>query len=276
MSVESSTSGKPLSARKRVRMERRQTIAAYVLDKGVATPHELTEVTGASLMTVHRDLDELARRGLLRKFHGGVSAQPSSVFESSSDYRLNVQAVDKEALAAAALERLESGMSMMLDTSSTNVFLARQLAEREAMQLTVITNYVPILQELRDCEGVRLIMVGGDFNRNYDSFFGLGAIAMTESLRVDVAILSTSAMTVEETFHQDQDIVAMKRAMMAAADRRILLMDRTKLRRVALHRLAPTAAFDELLLAEPDDTAFVEAVSKQVHTEVIPVEQSLR
>lgn len=269
-------SGNRLSARSRLRLERRQAIADYVLQHGVATPQELTEVTGASLMTVHRDLDELARRGLIRKFHGGVSAQPSSVFESSSDYRLNVQAEDKEALASAAAQRIESGMSVMLDTSSTNVFLARRFAEQELMQLTVITNYVPILQTLRDCEGLRVIMIGGDFNRNYDSFFGMDAVAMTESLRVDVAILSTSAMTAAETFHQDEDIVTMKRAMMASADSRLLLMDRTKLRRVALHRLAPTEDFDELLLADPEDPEFVRDVSKKVRTEVVPVESGGR
>src|SRR5690625_741604 len=96
-------SGGHLSARSRARMERQQTIADYVLAKGVATPNELTEVAGASLMTVHRDLDELARRGLLRKFHGGVSAQPSSVFEGRSAYRLDVQYELVEALVAVGI-----------------------------------------------------------------------------------------------------------------------------------------------------------------------------
>ncbi|HLS64144.1 MAG TPA: DeoR/GlpR family DNA-binding transcription regulator [Ruania sp.] len=251
-------------------MERQQTIADYVLAKGVATPNELTEVAGASLMTVHRDLDELARRGLLRKFHGGVSAQPSSVFESSSAYRLNVQSEHKEALAAEALKRIESGMSIMLDTSSTNVFLARLIARRE-MQLTVLTNYLPILQTLRSSEGVDLIVIGGKFNPNHDAFFGMDAVAMTESLHVNLAVLSTSAMTAEQTYHQDQDIVTMKRAMIAAADRRILLMDPTKIERTALHGLAPSDAFDELLLTDPGDTDFSRAVAEHVPTVLVPL-----
>src|SRR5690625_2576683 len=96
-------SGGHLSARSRARMERQQTIADYVLAKGVATPNELTEVAGASLMTVHRDLDELARRGLLRKFHGGVAAPPASGLEGSSAIRLDARAGHEEARAAEAL-----------------------------------------------------------------------------------------------------------------------------------------------------------------------------
>lgn len=263
--------GRPLSARTRARMERRQTISDYVLEKGVATPNELIDVTGASLMTVHRDLDELARRGLLRKFHGGVSAHPSSVFESSSAYRLSVQSEHKEALAAAVLPQIEPGMSIMLDTSSTNVFLARRIARLEPMQLTVISNYLPILQTLRNCEGIDLIMIGGSFNPNYDAFFGMDAVAMTESFRVNLGVLSTSAMTPEETYHQDEGIVTIKRAMMAAADRRILLMDPTKIERTALHRMAPSRSFDELLLTDPGESDFVSAVAENVPTRVIAV-----
>ncbi|HLS15156.1 MAG TPA: DeoR/GlpR family DNA-binding transcription regulator [Beutenbergiaceae bacterium] len=259
------------SSRSLARVDRQQAIADFVLTKGVATPNELTGVTGASLMTVHRDLDELARRGVLRKFHGGVSAQPSSVFESSSAYRMNVQVDEKEALARAALARIEPGMSVMLDTSTTNLFLAHQIAALDQMPLTVITNYLPILQTLRTCRDVHLIAIGGDYNATHDAFLGLGAVAMVESLSVNLAVLSTSAMTPEVTYHQENDIVTIKRAMMAAADRRVLLMDPTKIRRTALHRLAPVSAFDELVLTQTDDTDFVKATREHLLTEVIDI-----
>lgn len=260
------------SPRSLARVDRQQAIADYVLAKGVATPNELTEVTGASLMTVHRDLDELARRGVLRKFHGGVSAQPSSVFESSSAYRLNVQVDQKEALAAAALQRIEPGMSVMLDTSTTNLFLARRIAALDQVPLTVITNYLPILQTLRECRDVHLIGVGGDYNPTHDAFFGMDAIAMVESLSVNLAVLSTSAMTAEVAYHQENDIVTIKRAMMAAAEQRILLMDPTKIRRTALHRLAPVSDFAELLLTETGDSEFLGAVGEQVPTTTVHAE----
>ena len=93
-------------------------IVDHVLARGDATVAELAELTGVSLMTVHRDIAELADRGILRKYHGGVSAQPSMVFESSSDFRLHAHTDEKQALARAALSFVGPGMSVMLDDST--------------------------------------------------------------------------------------------------------------------------------------------------------------
>ncbi|BBJ45426.1 hypothetical protein SSPO_081440 [Streptomyces antimycoticus] len=91
------------------RQQRHQLIVDHVLARGDATVAELVELTGVSLMTVHRDIAELADRGILRKYHGGVSAQPSMVFESSSDFRLHAHTDEKRALARAALPFVARG-----------------------------------------------------------------------------------------------------------------------------------------------------------------------
>ncbi|WP_116949998.1 DeoR/GlpR family DNA-binding transcription regulator [Jiangella endophytica] len=248
--------------RSQAREARQQLIIDHVVANGVATAGELSTLTGASLMTVHRDLDELARRSLVRKFHGGVSAQPSTAFESSSAYRIRVQGREKEALAASALSLIEPGMSIMLDTSTTNLFLARRLGDLGP--LTVVTNYLPIMQTLRPVRDVHLIGVGGDYNATHDAFLGMAAIETIQALSVDVAFLSTSAMTADTTYHQEPDIVMVKRAMMASGQSRVLLMDRTKLGRTALHRLAATAEFDRLIIDGDGESADVDRIREHV------------
>ncbi len=249
----------PPSRRTLAREARQQAIVAHVVAHGVASVAELTELTGASVMTVHRDLDELARRGVVRKFHGGVSAQPSTVFESSSEYRIRVQVKEKEALAATALAMIEPGMSIMLDTSTTNLFLARRLGDLRLGPLTVVTNYLPIVQLLRTMPDIHLIGVGGDYNATHDAFLGMSAIEAIGALTTDIVFLSTSAMTMSTTYHQEPEIVTVKRAMMAAGRRRVLLMDPTKLNRTALHRLAPTKDFTALVVnAGAGDRAMAE------------------
>ncbi|HEY4005987.1 MAG TPA: DeoR/GlpR family DNA-binding transcription regulator [Pseudonocardia sp.] len=255
----------------RRRTTRQQRIVEHVVAHGSASVTDLVELTGVSLMTVHRDLDELADRGVVRKFRGGVSAQPSTVFEASSDYRLTVQLEQKEAIARAALELIEPGSSVLLDDSTTALALARHLGK--LTPLTVVTNYARTLEALKTVPGVRLICLGGDYSRTHDSYIGMPCLEAIASISVDTVCLSTSAMTSAMTYHQEQDITQIKRAMISRGERRVLLMDSSKSPRRALHQLAPVREFDHLVVdADTDPQLLTELrentrviVAKEVH-----------
>ena len=246
------------------RLARQQRIIDHVVSGGFASANELSTLTGVSLMTVHRDIDDLVSRGLLRKFHGGVSAQPSTVFESSSDFRLHTRTQEKEALATEALRLITPGMSVMLDDSTTALALARMLPD--VGPLTVVSNYRQVQEALREAPDVRLIGVGGEYSRTHDSYLGLPCQEMVTSFSVDIAFLSTSAMNAAMTFHQEQEIVLVKRAMLSTATTRVLMMDASKVGRAALHRFAPVGDFDHVLLAGQLDDEVVEAMRE--HTDV--------
>lgn len=253
------------------RRQRQQTIIDFVLEHGDASVASLTELTGVSLMTVHRDIADLADQGILRKYHGGVSAQASTVFESSSDFRLHAHTDAKDALAREALTFITPGMSLMLDDSTSALALARLLPQ--VGPLTVVTNYRLILEELRGVEDIRLICIGGEYSRTHDSWIGLPALEMISGFSVDVTVLSTSAMTATMTFHQEQEIVAVKRAMREAASVSVLLMDHSKVGRSALHRLAGVESFDHVLLTGPaDDEDLLTAMGKLTEVRFVAVE----
>ena len=244
---------------------RQQVIADHVVERGSATANELVELTGVSVMTVHRDIDELVRRGLLRKFRGGVSAQPSTVFESNAEYRLGAKIEQKRAIARAALRYVEPGGSIMLDDSTTALQLARLLPE--AAPLTVVTNYRQTIDVVHDMDEIRLIALGGDYSRTHDSFVGLPCTEAISSLTVDALFLSTSAMDAAMVYHQEQEIVMVKRAMMARAGFTVLLMDSSKMPRTALHQLAPLAGFDRLII-----DGGVDAKLRTELSEIVPVD----
>src|SRR5688500_11208018 len=111
-----SISGRP---RERKTEARQRLITERVVSQGSCTAAELAAEVGVSIMTVHRELDELERRGIVRKFHGGVTAQPSGVFEAQLSYRMMSQAQEKSAIAQVALRHVEPGMSVMLDDSTS-------------------------------------------------------------------------------------------------------------------------------------------------------------
>lgn len=254
----------PASKKQSPRLLRQQQIIDHVVSNGFASAAELSTLTGVSLMTVHRDLDDLVGRGLLRKFHGGVSAQPSTVFESSSDFRLHTHTGEKEALGTDALALITPGMSVMLDDSTTALALARLLPE--VGPLTVVSNYRQVHETLRESPDIRLIGLGGEYSRTHDSYLGLPCQEMIRSFSVDIVFLSTSAMNAEMTFHQEQEVVLIKRAMLSSAATKVLMMDSSKVGRAALHRFAPVNDFDHVLLAGEFEADLVEAMHE--HTDV--------
>jgi DeoR/GlpR family transcriptional regulator of sugar metabolism len=245
--------------------ERQREIAEYVVRNGSATAADLAERFGVSLMTVHRDLDELERRGVVRKYRGGVTAQPSSVFESNVAYRLGQATAAKEAIARAAVDLVEPGMAVMLDDSTSVLAVTRLL--RDVTPLTVITNFLEIIRLVATWPDVRLIALGGEYNPLHDSFLGVPCVEAVEALRADVLFTSTSTVAGGFAYHQEQEIVLVKRAMLAAAQRRVLLVDHTKLGRVALHRVAPLTDFHTVVT----DSGAPEELVRRMRDEGVPV-----
>ncbi|MFJ2648356.1 DeoR/GlpR family DNA-binding transcription regulator [Streptomyces sp. NPDC087420] len=226
--------------------QRRREISDHVLTEGSASAADLAERFGVSPMTIYRDIDELEREGVLRKFRGGVTAQPSGVFESNVAYRKKSMRPEKEALAAKAATLVEPGMSVMIDDSTTALELAKLLPRFEP--LTVVTNFLEALNLLSGERGVHLMALGGDYDPLHDSFLGVPCVEAVEALRVDLCFVSTSSVFGDHAFHQEQRIVAVKRAMLAASGRRVLMIDHSKIGRTALYRLAPLSAFDLVLI----------------------------
>lgn len=236
---------------------RQAAMAEQVLADGSATAAELAERFGVSLMTIHRDLDELERQGIVRKFRGGVTAQPSGVFESNVQYRLKSMRAEKAAVAEHALRMVEPGMAILLDDSTSTLEIARRLRTAEVTPLTVVTNFLEAINLLSDQRGIHLMALGGDYDPLHSSFLGVSCVEAVQQLRVDVCFASTSAVHGGYAYHQEQHIVSVKRAMLDAAARNVLLIDHTKLGRVALHRVVPLSRFDTVLV---DDGASPEAL----------------
>ncbi|MFF1403728.1 DeoR/GlpR family DNA-binding transcription regulator [Streptomyces sp. NPDC058294] len=236
---------------------RQAALAERVLAEGSASAAELAGRFGVSLMTIHRDLDELERQGIVRKFRGGVTAQPSGVFESNVQYRLKTMRAQKAALAGHALRHIEPGMAILLDGSTTTLEIARRLRSGEITPLTVVTNFLEAVNLLAGRRGIHLVALGGDYDRLHSSFLGVSCVDAVGQLRVDVGFVSTSGVHGGHAYHQEQHIVSVKRAMLDSAARTLLLADHTKLGRVALHRVAPLSRFDLLLV---DDGATPEAL----------------
>jgi DeoR/GlpR family transcriptional regulator of sugar metabolism len=240
--------------------DRREQIRLRVVEEGSVRVEDLAETFGVSLMTIHRDLDVLQTQGWLRKVRGGATAQPSTLHHGDVQHRSHSMVAAKEELAECALELVEPGQSVMVDESTTGLALARLLPRRGP--LTAITNFLPIINLFAGEPGVDLIALGGAYYPAYEAFLGLRTTETIRALRADILFMSTTAVTNGNCYHQSQETVAVKRALMDSVDRRVLLIDHTKFSKTGLHQLAPLTAFDLVIVDRgiaPDDLAALQS-----------------
>ncbi|MCP1200467.1 DeoR/GlpR family DNA-binding transcription regulator [Notoacmeibacter sp. MSK16QG-6] len=239
------TADVPSDGRQARQLARRQLIAETVMTEGTMRIEELTERFGISLMTVHRDLDELASRGLLRKTRGIVSAAPTSLIESSDLYRSHRQPEEKKALAQAALEFIEPGQAIFIDDSTSALQLVEYLPER--VPLTIITNSLRLMNAVKDIADLNLIALGGEYHGWANAFMGRATTSQISRLRADMVIFSMAAVTDDMIFHPSAEVVETKRAMIDASAKSVFLVDHTKFERRALYGLGALSEMDAVI-----------------------------
>ncbi len=252
-------------------MIRRQArVADRVLEEGSATIKDLAEHFEVSLITMHRDLDELERQGIIRKLRGYVTVEPSSLFDSSVRYRMRAGQQEKEALARFAVTQVEPGQSVLLDESTTALMVARMLPSKTP--LTVITNFALVLDDLSEVWRTDLVSLGGEYLPFLAAFGGEVCQASLSAVRADVLFTSTSAVSYGAALHQDEKTMSGKRAMIESAQRSILLVDHTKFGRVALHKLASLTDFDLVVVDSGVDEAHLDEMREcSIPFEVAPL-----
>lgn len=236
----------PGDSRQARQLARRQLIVEAVMTEGAVRIEDLTGRFGISLMTAHRDIDDLVERGLLHKTRGVVSAAPTSLVESSDLYRATRQQAEKQAIASCAAAWIEPGQSLFLDDSTTVLQLARYLPAKAP--LTVITNSLTLMNDLKDTRDITLLGLGGQYHNWCNAFMGRMTRSAIAGLRADCFFVSMSAIMDGQVFHQSAETVETKRAMFDAAERRILLADHTKFDRRALYSFARLTEFDAVIV----------------------------
>lgn len=226
----------------------------------------LAEELNVTAETIRRDLSSLERQGLLRRVHGGAIPVERLRFERSLDVRDALMKGEKERIAKAALDELPEQGSILLDAGTTTARLAETLpAERE---LTVVTNSLPIAMILAAQPNKTVLMVGGRVRGRTLAAVDDWATRLLAGTVVDVAFLGANGVSTERGLTTpDLAEAAVKRAMLAAARRRVLLADHTKIGSDHFARFGDVKDLDVLITdsgLEPDAAAQLEALGPRV------------
>jgi DeoR family transcriptional regulator, fructose operon transcriptional repressor len=242
--------------------ERQQAIAGLVADRGRVAVTALAEEFGVTTETVRRDLAVLERSGLLRRVHGGaVPAGTLTLVEPGLGERHGTRSEAKRAIAAAALDLLpRSDGSIALDGGTTTAALADLLPDR---RLLVVTSSVPIAARLAATSGINLHLLGGRVRGVTQCAVGETTVQALADLRVDVAFLGANGISSRHGFTTpDEAEASVKRAMVRAGQRVIVLADSSKLDREHLVRFAALDDVDVLVTDTEADPGIVAELEK--------------
>ncbi|GAA0996292.1 DeoR/GlpR family DNA-binding transcription regulator [Nocardiopsis tropica] len=230
--------------------ERRRLMRDLVQDVGEVDFASLAARFQISEMTARRDVDVLEAEGLVRKVMGGAIATGKFV-EPSFETRMGASSSGKQAIGDAVAALLHTRETVILDSGSTALAVARAVRGRR-LELTVVTPSVQVAVELSDEPGTTVILTGGTIRPGELSLIGDDAVSALRRYNCDTYVMGVSGVHPTRgysDYHREE--TAVKRAAIEAADRLIVVADRTKLGRAHLAQVAPLDAAD-LLVTDAD------------------------
>jgi DeoR/GlpR family transcriptional regulator of sugar metabolism len=244
--------------------ERRRRIEQLIRETGSLTVAMLEQQFEISAMTARRDLDALERAGKLRRTHGGAILLGFAGHEDSFQKRLDENVPGKQRLARAAVELLEPGETVFLDSSTTAYYAARQILA-ESLRVTVLTNSVPVMELFmqNDVANVDLVGMGGALRKLTLSFVGPHTVRTISGHLADKLFVSVKGIApVGYLTDPDPLEVEVKRTMMEHSEVSILLVDGSKFEQRGSNVIAHISEVGLVLAADASENR-LEAVAKE-------------
>lgn len=246
--------------------ERQQEILRLAREGGRVDVLSLADTFQVTAETVRRDLKALDRAGLLRRVHGGAIPAGRLDFEPDLAERESTAADEKDRIARAAVAELPSEGSVVLDAGSTAARLAALFPLECAP--TVVTHALPVAARLADHPGIDLHLVGGRVRHRTRAAVDAWALRAYGEIRADVVLVGANGFSLRHGLTTpDLAEAAVKRAVIAAGRRVVLLADSAKHGQEHFARFADLAEVDLLITdtgLSPADAAAIEAAGTEV------------
>jgi DeoR/GlpR family transcriptional regulator of sugar metabolism len=240
---------------------RQNQIAKLIAAQGECSIEALSARFGVSGMTIRRDLRALAEQGKVIRTHGGAAMAERVSFEFEFLHRVKENRAAKEAIAAAAAAQVKDGQSVMLDSGTTTLALAKRLCGKK--NLTVVTTSLPIAAQLQYDQQIEVLLLGGRLRASSPDLVGALTEANLETLRADVAFIGAGGIDRRGDVYQDTPEVArMLTKMAASAGRVYVVADSSKLGKTALWRFGRLTDCTALVTDAGADRRFLASLKK--------------
>jgi DeoR/GlpR family transcriptional regulator of sugar metabolism len=225
--------------------ERRRQILLELKLRPHVRISDLADSFGVSTETVRRDFDALSQDGLISRAHGGASA-PAQGHYPSLDERANARTAERERIGRRAAELVEDGATVMIDSGSTTIQLARSLAYL-GTACTVITNSLPVAMTLGH-GAAEVLLCPGEYLPAESAVVGTETLEFLSRFHVDLCLVGASGLSAEGPFETVRGFAAVKRMMLARSAKAHLLIDSEKFGRTGLAKVGGFEAFSTIVV----------------------------
>ncbi len=225
---------------------RRREIFHRMLADGYVDAKTLAGDLGVDTSTIRRDLDALAREGKIERTHGGARPVEGAGPEVPYAAKKDVRRAEKSAIAAVAAAMVSDGDSVVLDSGSTTYEVA--VALRHHSSLTVLTNDLRIAKYVASFPEVRLLVTGGELLGSVFTLVGDHAVRFMSSYSADWTFLGADAIDPRAGVTNTNTLeVPIKRALIEAGTRTVLVADHSKFGHRALAKVTAVEDIDTLI-----------------------------
>ncbi len=247
--------------------ERQQKILELMHRDGSVNVNSLAERFQVTAATIRADLNHLEAEGALTRTHGGAIAIISNRREPRMNERHNEE--KKNRIAEKALESVEEGDILLLDTGTSMVSFAKALVSSPIKELTVFSNDIDVIRILEEKEGFSLHLLAGKIRNGYHYCYGSQISQTLKDCHFNKLFLSSSAVSISHGLTTaNPELAQIKREMISASDEIILLVDSSKLHHVDFQKFADIKQIDMIVmdseLTEEDKYLLENAVKKLV------------
>lgn len=228
-----------------MKASRIEAVEAYVMGKNVVSIKELCEHFNVSKSTIRRDIDEVLRRGTIKKVYGGVSASKKRSLISFTERHI-VNPEGKNRIAQLASNQICNGDIVFIDSGTTTSRIVDYLTDRK--NVTVITNNIDIAIHSIPNENINLIMLPGTLNRKTLSLVGSEAADILSTYNISKAFMATAGISVEAGVTNSSELeCGIKKMAMQKSAARFLLIDDSKFDAVSLMTYAQVSEFTAIV-----------------------------
>ncbi len=223
---------------------------------------------GVTIMTIHRDFDFLESQNEIIKTHGGATMAKRLTFEFAFRGQQNMHHQSKKAIAIAASKEVKDGDSIMLDTGTTTLEIARGLKGKK--NITIITTSLAIVSELQFEEDIQVVFLGGYLRSGSPDMHGPLTEDNIEKFRADIAFIGADGVDCDaDTFTDNLEVSSLSRRMAKNSSKVIVVSDSSKMGRESMVKVLSPHDYDMIITDDGINQKTLQKLRKKVKVNIV-------